>query len=358
MNIGHIILYAIVPILVIMLVGYISGKRGVFDGHDAKKFNKVVLNYALPAALFVSIVTASREMLVRDIKLSLISLVVIMACFMAVYFIYRYCFKQNTGADAAVAALISGSPTIGFLGFAVLEPIFGTTPAVALVVAIVGIVVNAVGIPVGLSLLNSSLEKQQFQAATAGATTTTATGTATATATATTTSTNPQKKPSAWAPVIHALEQPVAWAPILAVILVICGLKWPAWLSPSFDLIAKANASMAVFAAGITLSAVKITINWQAILGSILKLIMMPAALLAVGLIFKMHPDNLMMLVAAGVLPPAFSGIIIASEYDTYVATGTSSLTLSVILFMGMCPLWLWITNACMMHFYHIQSLL
>lgn len=355
MNIGHIILYAIVPILVIMLVGYISGKRGVFDGHDAKKFNKVVLNYALPAALFVSIVTASREMLSRDIKLSLISLIVIMACFMIVYFIYRYCFKQNTGADAAVAALISGSPTIGFLGFAVLEPIFGTTPTVALVVAIVGIVVNAVGIPVGLSLLNASLEKQQFQNATVGTTSTAPTGTSTV---ATTTAAPAQKKPSAWAPVIHALEQPVAWAPILAVILVICGLKWPAWLSPSFDLIAKANASMAVFAAGITLSAVKITINWQAILGSILKLIMMPAALLVVGIIFKMQPDNLMMLIAAGVLPPAFSGIIIASEYDTYVATGTSSLTLSVILFMGMCPLWLWITNECMMHFYHIASIL
>lgn len=363
MNIGHIILYAIVPILVIMLVGYISGKRGVFDGHDAKKFNKVVLNYALPSALFVSIVTASREMLARDIKLSLISLIVIMACFMAVYFIYKYCFKQNTGADAAVAALINGSPTIGFLGFAVLEPIFGTTPAVALVVAIVGIVVNAIGIPVGLSLLNASLEKQQLQGATTTSTTSTTTGTATpgapaATAAATAVPAAPVKKPSAWAPVIHALEQPVAWAPILAVILVVCGLKWPAWLSPSFDLIAKANASMAVFAAGITLSAVKITINWQAILGSILKLILMPAALLAVGIIFKMHPENLMMLVAAGVLPPAFSGIIIASEYDTYVATGTSSLTLSVILFMGMCPLWMWITNACMMHFYHIASLL
>ena len=348
MNIGHIILYAIVPILVIMLVGYISGRKGIFDGHDAKKFNKVVLNYALPAALFVSIVTASREMLVHDIKLSLISLFVIMACFMTVYFIYRYCFKSNTGGDAAVAALISGSPTIGFLGFAVLEPIFGTTPAVALVVAIVGIVVNAVGIPVGLSLLNASLEKQQLQASTATAANTTTVNTPSA----------PTKKPSAWAPVIHALEQPVAWAPILAVIWVVIGIPWPKYLSPSFDLIAKANASMAVFAAGITLSAVKITINWQAILGSILKLIMMPAALLIVGLIFKMQPENLMMLVAAGVLPPAFSGIIIASEYDTYVATGTSSLTLSVILFMGLCPLWLWITNVCMMHFYHIPSLL
>ena len=319
----HIILYAIVPIVVIMLAGYISGRRKIFSGDDAKKFNKVVLDYALPAALFVSIVQSSREMLAADIKLSIISLVVIMVCFMLVYFIFAYCFKGNNGADGAVAALINGSPTIGFLGIAVLEPIFGTTPAVALVVAIIGIVVNAVGIPVGLSLLNASLEKTQA----------------------------PGKKVSAWTPVIHALEQPVAWAPILAVILVLCGLKWPAWASPSFDLMAKANASMAVFSAGITLSAIKVTLNWQAILGSILKLILMPAMALIAGLMFHMDPLNLKMLVVACALPPAFSGIIIADEYDTSVATGTSSLTLSVILFIGFCPLWIWITDLCLKAF-------
>lgn len=321
MDMTHIILYAVVPILVVMLGGYIAGKKGGFSGDNAKTFNKLVLDFALPAALFVSIVQADREMLAADIKLTLISLVVIMACFMAVYFIYKYCFKKNTGADAAVMALISGSPTIGFLGFAILEPIFGTTPRVALVVAIVGIVVNAVGIPVGLSLLNAS--DAQMAARKGG------------------------KKPSAWKPVIHALCQPVAWAPILAVVMVLVGIKWPDWLSPSFNLIAKANASVAVFAAGVTLSAVKVTINWQAILGSILKMIMMPALLLIVGLLFHMDPMNLKMLVVAGVLPPAFSGIIIADEYNTYVATGTSSLTLSVILFMGFCPLWIWITDTC-----------
>ena len=161
MEISHVILYAVVPIIVVMLAGFISGKWGVFSGEDAKKFNKVVLNYALPSALFVSIVQASREMLVRDLKLTIVSVVGIMACFMLVYFIFKYCFKKNTGADAAISALISGSPTIGFLGFAVLEPIFGTSPSVALVVAIVGIVVNAIGIPVGLSLMNASLEKQK-----------------------------------------------------------------------------------------------------------------------------------------------------------------------------------------------------
>lgn len=315
----HVILYAIVPIIVVMLAGYISGKVGIFNGDDAKKFNKVVLDYALPAALFVSIVQADREMLAADIKLSLISLIGIMACFMAVYYVFRL-FKSNSGADAAVSALISGSPTIGFLGFAVLEPIFGTTPAVALVVAIVGIVVNAVGIPVGLSLMNASLEKQN-----PGST----------------------KKESAWVPVLHALAQPVAWAPILAVVWVVVGIPWPKYLSPSFDLIKGANASLAVFSAGITLSAVKININFQAVLGSVMKMVMMPAVILIMGLIFHMDPLNLKMLVVAAALPPAFSGIIIADEYDTYVATGTTSLTLSVILFVGFCPLWLWITDLC-----------
>lgn len=317
MGLEHVILYAIVPIIVVMLAGYISGKKGVFTGEDSKKFNKVVLDYALPAALFVSIVQASREDLYRDAKLTLVSTVGIMACFMLVYFVFRM-FKKNTGADAAVSALISGSPTIGFLGFAVLEPIFGTTPAVALVVAIVGIVVNAIGIPVGLSLMNASLEKQ---------------------------SPGSTKKESAWKPVLHALAQPVAWAPILAVVWVLVGIPWPKYLSPSFDLIAKANASMAVFSAGITLSAIKFTINWQAVLGSIMKMIIMPAVVLVLGLLCHMDPLNLKMLVVACALPPAFSGIIIADEYNTYVATGTSSLTLSVILFIGFCPLWIWITD-------------
>ena len=317
MNISHVILYAIVPIVVVMLAGYISGKKGVFTGDDAKKFNKVVLDFALPAALFVSIARASRTDLVEDIKLTIVATIGIMACFMLVYFIFKYCFKKNTGADAAISALISGSPTIGFLGFAVLEPIFGTNPSVALVVALVGIDVNAIGIPVGLSLMNASLEQQ-----------------------------NPSgKKQSAWKPVLHALEQPVAWAPILAVVWVVVGIPWPEWASPSFDLIAKANASMAVFSAGITLSAIAFTLNWQAILGSILKMIVMPAVVLALGIAFHMHPENLKMLVVAAALPPAFSGIIIADEYNTYVATGTSSLTLSVILFVGFCPLWIWITN-------------
>lgn len=189
------------------------------------------------------------------------------------------------------------------------------------------IIVNAIGIPIGLALLNAGRA-------------------------ATNASANGGKKPNPWLPVLNALKQPVAWAPILAVILVLCGLKWPAVLDPSFKLISGANASVAVFAAGITLSSVKITINGQAIMGSVLKLIVMPLALLAVGIIFHMDPMNLKMLVVCGALPPAFSGIIIASRYQCYVATGTSSLALSTLLFMGFCPLWIWITDIALKMFH------
>lgn len=225
----HIILYAIVPIFVVMALGFFSGKAGAFSGENARTLNKVVLNYALPAALFISIIKANRSMLSADIKLTIISFVVLMACFFLVYFVFKYFYKDTTG-EAAVSALISGSPTIGFLGFAVLEPIFGSSAAVGLVIAIVAIEVNALGIPIGLSLLNAGMNTKDANG----------------------------KKPNPWLPVWNALKQPVAWAPILAVILVLLGFRWPEWASPSFTLISGANASIACFAAGITLSSVKV----------------------------------------------------------------------------------------------------
>lgn len=308
-----------------MALGFFSGKAGAFSGQDARVLNKVVLNYALPCALFVSIVKANRAMLAVDAKLTAIAFIVLIACFYMVYYVFKF-YKGNTSADAAIAALVSGSPTIGFLGFAVLEPIFGTSASVGLVIAIVAIEVNAIGIPIGLCLLNNA------NAAAAAAQ-------------------NGGKKPNPWGPVINALKQPVALAPILAVILVLCGVKWPASLNPSFTLMAGANASLACFAAGITLSSVKVSLNAQVWLGAFLRLIATPLLVLVVGLFFHMEPLNLKMLVIASALPPAMSGIIIASRYNVYVATSTSSLAVSTLLFMGTCPMWLWLCDVALKMF-------
>ena len=311
-----ILIKDILPIFVIMALGYAAGKRGVFTAANAQIFNKLVLTYALPAALFVSIVKADRTMLFDDGKLLIISLVVLVGLFLLSY-LSTYKIFKHTKSEAAVSALITGSPTIGFLGFAVLEPIYGSTAATGLVVAIVSIVVNAVSIPIGMALLNagsSGAGKAQDSA----------------------------KKGN---PVLEALKAPVCWAPILAVILVLCGIKFPAILDPNFELIAKANSGVAVFAAGLTLSGLKFQLDKEVIYNTCFKLLLMPAVLLIVGLIFKMDPTKLQMMVLAGALPPAFSGIIIGSRYQQYVRTGTSTLAFSILMFVLAAPLWIWITR-------------
>ena len=311
-----ILIKDILPIFVIMALGYAAGKRGVFTAANAQIFNKLVLTYALPAALFVSIVKADRTMLFDDGKLLIISLVVLVGLFLLSY-LSTYKIFKHTKSEAAVSALITGSPTIGFLGFAVLEPIYGSNASTGLVVAIVSIVVNAVSIPIGMALLNagsSGAGKAQDSA----------------------------KKGN---PVLEALKAPVCWAPILAVILVLFGIKFPTSLDPIFELIAKANSGVAVFAAGLTLSGMKFQLDKEVIYNTCFKLLLMPAVLLIVGLIFKMDPTKLQMMVLAGALPPAFSGIIIGSRYQQYVRTGTSTLAFSIFMFVLAAPLWIWITR-------------
>ena len=304
----------ILPIFVIMFLGYAAGKRKIFNSSDSKILNKLVLTYALPAALFVSIVKADRQMLFDDLKLTIISFVVITALFLWAYF-SCYKFFKHSKSEAAVCALITGSPTIGFLGFAVLEPIYGATATTGLVVAIVSIVVNAINIPIGLALLNNGKGG---------------------------TSSGDVKKTN---PVLDALKEPVCWAPILAVILVLLDIKFPAILDPNFELIAKANSGVAVFAAGLTLSGMKFQLDGEVVYNTIQKLVLMPAILLIVGMMFNMEADKLQMMVLAGALPPAFSGIIIGNQYQLYERTGTSSLAFSILLFVIMAPFWIWITR-------------
>ena len=313
----NIMLTDLVPIFVIMILGYVSGKKGEFNAANARSLNQFVLNYALPAGLFVSIVKADRAMLFSDIRLSLVSLGVIVGCYFWSYFSCLKFFKHSK-AEASIAGLVGGAPTIGYLGFAVLEPIYGTSATVGLVVAVVAIVVNAVTIPLALCLLNPGRQS----AAAAG---------------------NPPVRPSN--ALFNALKEPVCWPPILAVLIVLTGFRFPGSLDPVFNLIANANAGVAVFAAGITLSTNKFEFNVEVLYNSFVKLIFMPAAMLAIGLLTGMNGEKLQMLVLCGALPPVFSGIIIGSRFQTYVQTGTSSLAVSTFLFMATAPLWIWLSR-------------
>lgn len=85
----NILVDDIVPIIVIMALGYICGKFSYFDDDQRQGLNKLVLNIALPAALFVSIIKSTRAMLAKDATLTAISFIGVIVMFMVSYYLCR-----------------------------------------------------------------------------------------------------------------------------------------------------------------------------------------------------------------------------------------------------------------------------
>lgn len=374
---GKILIDDIIPIIVIMALGYVCGKFSYFDDDQRQGLNKLVLNIALPAALFISIVKATREMLAQDAVLTVLGFVGIIVMFMLSYYLCRLMFHRSI-QEAAVCALIAGSPTIGFLGFAVLDPIYGDTVSTNLVIAIISIVVNAVTIPIGMYLINvgQAKDRARLSAATvanskgdvkvASASAKTSSIVATkddeavdpakdatkdrnAEVMVSKSSNKGKKKNQNLEALINALKQPVCWAPLLAIVIVLVGIRIPDAAAPTFDLIAKANSGVAVLAAGLALSTVKFSLGLETIWNTFYRLILTPAAFLGVGLLCGMgsNVNKLSMLVLAVALPPAFSGIIISSRYNIYVKEGASTTAVSTVVFAVTCLLWIWLVPLC-----------
>lgn len=376
----------IVPILVIMLLGYVCGKFTFFDDDQRQGLNKLVLNIALPAALFISIVKATRKMFAQDIVLTLISIVGVTGLFMVSYYLDKVMFHRST-QEAAVCALIAGSPTIGFLGFAVLDPIYGNNATTNLVIGIVSIVVNAVTIPLGLMLINKGQAKLKQKAAAKKDNGSTQVQVKLAPKKGETKPVvksvavpdgvpvsdeeakalkekgiqreidlvhaefddhagekDAKKMNPTLKSIIDAVKKPVAAAPLLAVIFVLIGIRIPTSWAPTFDLIAKANSGVAVLAAGLALSTVKFSIDKEVIWNTFFRLFLTPAIIVAAAYLCGMgsDPTKISMLCLATGLPPAFSGIIISSRYNIYVKEGASSVAVSTVFFAVSCIFWIW----------------
>ncbi|MGU3496165.1 AEC family transporter [Xanthobacteraceae bacterium A53D] len=295
------IIQDIVSIFFVLILGYVAGKRTLFDQDQAAGFNHLVLNYCLPALLFVSIANSTRETLFSDTRTLAAAVVILIGWYVIAFLVAMFVFKHNK-REAGIAGLSAAAPTVGFLGMAVLSPLFGG--AAALSVAIVALVVNVLQVPLGM-----------FFVAPAGT------------------------KPTA--ALLNAAKQPVVLAPLVAVVLVVLGFRAPEIVQAPLALIGHATSGVAVFAAGLVLSAHKFQINTEVIWNSVVKIILMPASMLALALILGISGAKLEEVILLTALPPAFTGIVIAGRFQTYVSLASSTLIVTVIMFAVAAPMWI-----------------
>jgi malonate transporter and related proteins len=66
-----VLLDALVPIFVGLLLGYLAGRRGLMDNVDVRNLIVLVMNFAIPCALFSTILRTSRADLEKQIPTAL-----------------------------------------------------------------------------------------------------------------------------------------------------------------------------------------------------------------------------------------------------------------------------------------------
>lgn len=312
------ILTIIVPIFFVLLLGYAAGLAKKFDTDQVAGMNELVLDFALPATLFVGTVGTSRDRLLQQAPLAVAMLIAILGLFIVVLLLGKHLFR-HTLAVAALQALTVSFAAGPYFGPAVLGPIYEASSAVA--ISINAIILNIVIVPITLVLLGMS-----EGTARSGAKSATGSGAKSSIA-------------SLVAPaLVNAIKTPFVWAPLLAVALVLVGVRVPAPIDSGLKLIGQATSGVALFVSGITIAASKIILNLEVGVNAVLKMVVQPAGFFLLALALRVKSpfiDEGLLLTA---LPTGPMAILLATRYNSYTSEASSALALTAMLMLIALP--------------------
>jgi len=298
----EVIISALLPITIILLLGYFAGYHHDFTKDQASILNRLVMLYALPLTLFSGLVTSSFTEIIEQKDLAIGLFIGMIAFYFVVYVVSRYVFKQSNKLSALLALAIAG-PAVPFVGIPVLGSLFGTISAMP--VAIASVYMNLIQVPVTIILLsmgNGDAKDQQ------------------------------SKAKSFWSHVLSALKEPVVWAPLLALVFVLIRVKFSAPFISSFDLLGKATGGVALFASGIILFSYKVTFNKTVLLTVLAKNIVLPFAAWAVIYFLGFPVTIIKETVLTLAIPTASIAIILSIQYGEGEQIISSTLFISTIL--------------------------
>ena len=311
------ILGALLPMVVSFLLGFVAAWRHDFGSKDASTLNRMVLQYAVPLALFAGTVMTSRTALSRDMPLAITLCVAIIGFYCVVFLFFRFILRMQV-STSALAALTASAPAVPFVGPAVLGDLFGGLSAIP--IAIASLVINLTVVPITILLLalDSTGGDSQNKS-----------------------SVLPAGRDSPSAPksyvsvftgkLVETVKEPIVWAPVLAFVIVLSGLRIPQLIVHSLALLGHASGGVALFACGIVLASGKIKVNRYVLFFVFLKNIIQPALVLG-GLRWVGYGNPV---VSEAVLTTAIPAmpivLMLALQYRVAQEEAASSVFLSVM---------------------------
>lgn len=292
-----LILGAILPVIITVLIGYISGKRKDFNWQQAGDINKIVMLYTLPLSIFSNMVMTPRHIVMSMGPVAIAIILALILSFLIPLAIARYICKRSL-ALSTLQALAIGSPAVPFIGTSVLAFLFGTVSASLITVS--SITQNVFQLPLVMILMSVATgdKSQNISFATR---------------------------------VINAIKQPVVWSPVVALILVLMDIHIPETVSMSLGLLGKASGGLALFAAGIVLYTRSIVITSATIITVIARNILVPGACYLILLKMGFSIEQIKQVVLTMAIPVGSIAIIIAMQYKSGEQEMASTMALSII---------------------------
>ena len=312
------ILTIIVPIFFVLLLGYAAGRAKEFDRDQVAGINELVLDFALPATLFVGTVRTPRDQLLQQGPLVLALLIGIVGLYVVVLLLGRQLFRHAMAVAAlqAITVCFSAGP---YYGPAVLTPVYGASSAVA--ISMIAIILNIVIVPMTLVLIEISRGTESSAAKLSIA--------------------------SLVGPaLVNAVKAPFVWAPLLAVALVLVGVRVPPLVDSALSLIGQATGGVALFVAGLMIAAHKVIFNLEVGVNTVLKMLVQPAVFFLLALAFDVKPPFLHEGLLLTALPSGPMGILLATRNKLYESDASSALAVTSIAMLITLPIILYLIGA------------
>lgn len=296
----EILANSLIPVFVGLLVGYVAGIRGVVDNKDLRTLITFVMSFAVPCALFITIVRAPHELLAGEGRVVLVLAITYLVTYAATYFLARKLAGLN-GADSAVLSLTLSFPNAAAIGIPLLPAVYGNAASLTDVVAIA---VGAVTIsPITLAILENNSGSHDHL-----------TGFS-------------RVRVSLW----KAVQRPVVWAPMLGVLVVATHLTVPTYAEKSLSVFATATAGAALFLTGLVVSAQRFSLKWNVAWSVVGKTLLQPALCLGAARAAGLPLDQTRHVVLVAAIPCGFFGVVFGKSFDATPDIASSTLIASTV---------------------------
>ena len=280
------VLNALVPIFFVIGLGYAAGLIRAIDNHHVAELNALVMEFALPAALFVATAVTPREKMLAEWSLFVLIGLAMMIPY-AGWYLFQRRYRGLSRAEAAVQSLTVSLPNFAAAGLPIVMAVLGPsgTAHVAVTIAAGSILPS----PVTLFILEMTRDSRDAAS----------------------------KRPTArlFDALRRALLKPIVVAPVAGIVISLSGVELSHLITGPLQLIGQTAGGVASFLTGLVLSAQPFKVDRRVMGGTLVANIVQPLLVLGLVQIIPTPPDIARVAILLAAVPSGFFGLLFGVTY-------------------------------------------